>query len=150
MTATGMLVFGYDLGGPGAPLGWKIPTTASGHPAVDWYDPADPHNIGFGEQAAAHLITLKGETPAMDGLDRGFADDLWGVHLVDYGSEGAERWLVVSYRTDASERSPAQRITVAELVEHEPAATQMLRAALDALGIPEPGAPQWYVAARES
>ncbi|MEU6720397.1 hypothetical protein ABZ897_53855 [Nonomuraea sp. NPDC046802] len=149
MTATGMLIFGYDLGGPGDKLGWKAPTAAHGGPDLDWYNPDDPDEIGFGEQAAAHLLTIKGETPTRKGDDHDLAEDLWGVHLVRYGSDAQERWLLVSYRTDVSDQQAAQPVDLAELITHESKATTRLRTALDALGMPEPAKPQWYQAAHE-
>jgi hypothetical protein len=149
MIATGMVVFGYDLGGPAEPLGWKFPTR-HGHPAVDWFNPADPDELNFGEQAAAHLITLKGEHPMRDGHDSDLAEDLWGVHMVWYGSEHREGWLLAAHRTIASDRNAAEPMDFREFVECENGCTEALRAALNALGIPEPAAPSWLLVARRS
>jgi hypothetical protein len=148
MTATAMLVFGIDLGGPGDPRGWKIPTR-DGHPAVDWYDPSAPDYLDFRQQAAAHLLAVKGVTPERDGFDSDIAEDLWGVHLVFYGADHRKCWLLVTHETNESDRDAAEPLNMRELVEHESEWTTALRAALDALGIPEPTAPSWFVAAHE-
>ncbi|WP_336214711.1 hypothetical protein [Nonomuraea sp. LPB2021202275-12-8] len=149
MTTTAMIVFGHDLGGPAEPLGWKFPTRHA-EPAVDWFNPSDPDELSFGEQAAAHLLALKGEHPNRDGQDSDLAEDLWGVHMVWYGSKGREGWLLGSHRTIAPDRAVAEPLDMRQLLEEEGEYAELLRAALDALGIPEPAAPSWLLSARDT
>lgn len=146
-TATAILVYGCDLGGPGDQQGWRIPTRPDGHPDVAWYDP-DDKDLYFGQQAAAHLLTVKGVTPQRDGMDDDLAQDLWGgVHIISYGTDDQSRWLIATHETSVTDLDAPESLNMPELIREHDEWNRSLRAALEALGIPEPAEPSWHLAA---
>jgi hypothetical protein len=148
--AMAILIYGYNLGGPGDQLGWNIPTRPNGHPDVTWYDP-DSKDLYFGQQAAAHLLTVKGGASDDDWMPDDMADDLakkvWGVHIVSYGADHQPRWLMATHETSVCDIDSAESVNMPELVRKHDEWNARLRAALAALGIPEPAEPTWHLAA---
>jgi hypothetical protein len=149
MSASGILAYGYNLGGGD---GWEIAETGEyGELALDWFDPED-EDTDFVTEAEKRLLVAAGFTETDWRADGYFAREreakaALGVRFESYCSGDYSQYALATKVITVS-WGEVEQIDMVELVEapNVHGWDDKLRAALETLGLtPKQESPRWLL-----